>query len=369
MQMILDYLKSTYHPHTVILYGSYANDTNGPDSDFDALVIADGALPPHDASVINGVQLDVWLLSTVDLARVSPADYTHILPGRILLDERGMAAKLLQDVQAADDAAPMPDDDTIAANVSWCRKMLRRTERGDAEGYYRWHWLMTDSLEIACQALRIRYRGPKKSLRLLEAADPEGFALYRNALASIDSPALPEWIAYIEALWQNQVMHGEAHIRRATLGDLIPVWQHNVDAHPNDPCWERWRDEYIGYHKTGAAESFVIRIGGECVGEGTLLYSPACSAINGRLQLADGRTIANVNALRIRKAFEGRCHVSAMMRLMERHAKSRGVTRLTIGVEACEMRNRAIYEHMGYTIPLFEENEDGETVLYYAKDI
>ena len=369
MQAICSYLERTYHPHAVILYGSYADGSNGEGSDFDALLIADGSVPAHDSSMIGGVQLDVWLISTNAVADVSPADYTHVLPGQILLDERGTAQQLLSAIRFADESIPMPDDESISNNIAWCRKMLRRTQRGDAEACYRWHWLLTDSLEIACQALRIPYRGPKKSLRQLESIDPDGFALYCDSLLSIDSPALPDWVDHIEALWRCQVIHGEAHIRRATLGDLLPVWQHNIDTHPDDPRWERWRDEYIGYHESGAAEAFVIRIGGECVGEGTLLYSPSCSAISGRIALADGAAVANVNALRIRKAFEGRGHVSAMMRLMERHAASRGITRLTIGVEECEARNRAIYEHMGYTIPLFTEVEDGATVLYYAKDL
>ena len=369
MQAICSYLENTYHPHAVILYGSYADGTNGDGSDFDALLIADGDVPAHDASVVGGVQLDVWLISTAAAATLAPTEYTHILPGQILLDERGMAQQLLAAVRSADEALPLPDDETIAQGVAWCRKMLVRTQRGDAEACYRWHWLLTDSLEIACQALRIPYRGPKKSLRLLESADPEGYALYCDSLLSIDSPALSAWVDHIDALWNCQVMHSEAHIRRATLGDLIPVWQYNIDANPDDPRWERWRDEYVGYHESGAAEAFVIRIGGECIGEGTLLYSPSCSAISGRTALADGASVANVNALRIRKEYEGRGHVSAMMRLMEQHAAGRGVTRLTIGVEECESRNRAIYQHMGYTIPLFTEVEDGATVLYYAKDL
>ena len=40
MEAILKYIRERYHPTALILYGSYADGTNGPDSDFDALAIA-----------------------------------------------------------------------------------------------------------------------------------------------------------------------------------------------------------------------------------------------------------------------------------------------------------------------------------------
>lgn len=84
------------------------------------------------------------------------------------------------------------------------------------------------------------------------------------------------------------------------------------------------------------------------IGEGTLLFSPQCNAIRGRTQLADGRRTANINALRIRKKHEGKGYISALVRMMEQHASENGYTHLTIGVEARETRNLAIYLHWGY---------------------
>lgn len=54
---------------------------------------------------------------------------------------------------------------------------------------------------------------------------------------------------------------------------------------------------------------------------------------------------------------------------MEQHARARGITRLTIGVEEKEGRNRAIHAHWGYTEALFSEREDGEEVLYFCKEL
>jgi len=79
--------------------------------------------------------------------------------------------------------------------------------------------------------------------------------------------------------------------------------------------------------------------------------------------------VANVNALRIEKAFEGQGHISKMVRLMEDFARERGCEELTIGVEARRARNLAIYLHWGYRRLVHCETEDGELVLYYAKPL
>lgn len=160
-------------------------------------------------------------------------------------------------------------------------------------------------------------------------------------------------------------MHAE--YRLATAEDLEKLWNRNITEHPDDPRWKQWKTEYIANHLIGKSASFAVVIDGEPVGEGTLLFSGDCSAIGRRTALADGVTVANVNALRIRGEDEGQGHMSALVRLMERAAVERGYSRLTIGVEARETRNLAIYLHWGYTDFVMSAEEDGELVLYYAK--
>lgn len=157
--------------------------------------------------------------------------------------------------------------------------------------------------------------------------------------------------------------------RKATPDDLERIWNMNIANNEGDARWMAWKQEYISYNQSGAAATFVVVCDGLPVGEGTLLFSPDCGAIRGRTALADGRRIANVNALRIRKEYEGQGHISALMRMMQAYAESLGYTRLTIGVEAKETRNLAIYLHWGYDEFVMSEIEDDELVLYYAKDL
>ena len=158
-----------------------------------------------------------------------------------------------------------------------------------------------------------------------------------------------------------------AAYRKATPEDLERIWAWNIADNPGDERWVRWKEEYIAYNERGDAVTFVVVCDGEPVGEGTLLFSPACGAIEGRTFLADGNVTANVNALRIRKKYEGMGHISTLVRLMENHAAAMGYERLTIGVDAKEARNLAIYLHWDYTEFIHSQVEDGELVLYYAK--
>ena len=156
----------------------------------------------------------------------------------------------------------------------------------------------------------------------------------------------------------------------APLPELKQIWQKNIDNNPDEPNWLRWRDEYIHYNTSGMATTFLVLADGEPVGEGTLIQSPECKAVVGRpVALADGKRIANVNDLRIEKTYEGQGHISRMMRELENHARSLGYTHLSIGVEAREARNLAIYLHWGYRTFLMSETEEDELILYYAKEL
>lgn len=157
--------------------------------------------------------------------------------------------------------------------------------------------------------------------------------------------------------------------RKATIEDLEKIWDFNIAENPGDERWVEWKEEYIGQNRNGLAVTFVVVCDGEPIGEGTLLISPECGAERGRLDLVDGKTVANVNALRIKKAYEGQGHISKLVKLMEKYAADEGYERLTIGVDASETRNLGIYLHWGYDKFVLSYEEDGELVLYYAKKL
>lgn len=200
MEGILNDLYGRYKPQALILYGSYADGTEGPDSDFDALILAD-CTPCHDTRMVDGVQLDVWVYPADYFAQEdSLEDALQIADGIVLHDPQGIGAALAARVRALLAARPTRTDAENAQSLAWCRKMLRRTARGDAEGLYRWHWLLTDSLEIACDLLHQPWRGPKKTLRWLAENHPEIHAAYARALETFTQEALTAWIECLEGL-------------------------------------------------------------------------------------------------------------------------------------------------------------------------
>lgn len=158
-------------------------------------------------------------------------------------------------------------------------------------------------------------------------------------------------------------------IRCAAPADLEILWDRNITENPDDERWVRWKREFIGYNRSGKARTFCVVLNGCPVGEGTLLLSSDCKAVAGRKELCNDRDIANINALRIQKAYEGKGYIAKLMKEIERYAVCNGISKLTIGVAANETRNLAIYLHWGFTEFLSYEIQDGQLVLYFEKNL
>lgn len=155
--------------------------------------------------------------------------------------------------------------------------------------------------------------------------------------------------------------------RKADFTDLEKIWDKNIRKHEGDKRWLKWKNEMIENNRDLKAATFVIICDGEPVGEGTVLFSPKCKAIRNRKKLCDGKMIANLNALRIQKEYENKGHISKLVKEIEKYALQSGYSYLTIGVEAKETRNLAIYLHWGYNEFVMSAKEEGELVLYFRK--
>lgn len=198
-EKMLEYLREKYDPSAIIVYGSFANGTNDEHSDFDALVITDHSDVSHDDSIVDGTELDVFLYSPEHFnGKYDSTEIEQIYDGCVFLDKDGLGEKLIREAaEKAESNHPKTIEEKEQA-VSWCKKMLQRIEREDPEGFFRWHWLLTDSLEIYCDIKDYRYVGPKKGLAFLSKSDETAYKLYSQALESFTIPALKKWITYLE---------------------------------------------------------------------------------------------------------------------------------------------------------------------------
>ena len=158
--------------------------------------------------------------------------------------------------------------------------------------------------------------------------------------------------------------------RKATLDDLERVWDYNMAMNPEEPRMQRWKESYITRNVENRAATYVVVIDGEPVGEVTLdYYAEAYGNPEIRKHLADGSKQGYLTALRIRKEFEGNGYISGLMRFVEQDAAQKGFTALTIGVEAAETRNLAMYLHWGYNRYVIAEQDGDELVLFYEKQL
>lgn len=195
---ILDYLKETYQPDAIIVYGSFADGSANRNSDFDALIISDHR-KEHDMSVIDGTVLDVFIYPVETFqSEYDPKEFVQVWDGKIILDKNSIADRLQKRVLEYIERIPKKTADEIKQEISWCEKMISRTMREDTEGYYRWHWVLFESLEIYIDTKGLHYYGPKKALRFMEKTDAESFHIYSNALKEFKREYLSEWISHLK---------------------------------------------------------------------------------------------------------------------------------------------------------------------------
>ena len=204
MQDVLSYLAAEYDPLAIIVYGSFADGTQNLFSDFDALLITESGPRRHDDRFVDCTQLDVFVYPLSDFqGDYDLEEFTQVYGGQILLDRNGVAAALLERVQKYVDGKARKTREELRLNVSWCEKMLRRAERTDAEGSYRRHLLLVESLEIYTELRAWPYLGPKKALRQMEKKDKSAYALYEKALCKGDYESLTDWVAQIRVRFDS----------------------------------------------------------------------------------------------------------------------------------------------------------------------
>ena len=204
MEKIIAYLKQTYHPLSILVYGSYRDGTQNLNSDFGALVISGSHDVFHDTGFLDSIQLDVFVYPESYFEKEYDCDaFLQILDAEVILDTENKGANLKNQVVSYVQNLPHKTDEEIQKGVDWCVKMLARAQRGDAEGAFRWHWVLTDSLEIFCDKLHRLYLGPKKTLKWMETEYPQAFALYKKALTDFSLESLSGWIDYLQSSCQT----------------------------------------------------------------------------------------------------------------------------------------------------------------------
>lgn len=176
-------LKDKYSCHSFILYGSRARGEANEKSDWDLLAVRDEGEQFRDARIFEGQYLDIWVYSRKDIVIVDEG-LLRLRRGVVLEEKDQIASKLLAQVEALFQKGPNPLPLwERELRATWTLKMLDRAKAQDAEGNFRLHWFLTDSLMNYFQLMNMWYLGPKESLAWLKSNDPETFKIFDLAFS------------------------------------------------------------------------------------------------------------------------------------------------------------------------------------------
>jgi hypothetical protein len=182
LQRVCDDLVTLHGVHTILLYGSRADNSATQDSDYDLAAFAPIEKALRDARLMNGAYLDIFLYPEGVLK--NPNEELLKLRGcRVMLQRVGEADAFLIALEQLFERGPerLPPDE-IQARKAWALKMASRSQRGDTEGNYRRAWLLVALLEDYFLIRGQWYQGPKKALCWLQEHDPATYKAFSLAL-------------------------------------------------------------------------------------------------------------------------------------------------------------------------------------------
>ena len=197
-EKIIRYLKETYHPRALMVYGSYQRGDQDEYSDFDCMIVVNAKEKKHDETVIDGVPLDCFIFTAEETEREDADTFLTAYDSEIVLDD-GIGAALRERVREyvrAHTVTASEDKDFIRA---WYRKTLRRMEKNDDEGNYRAAALLGESLTDYFLLRDMFYFGSKKGAAYLKAHDPAGYALFHEAVTRRELKEITAWAEYVIA--------------------------------------------------------------------------------------------------------------------------------------------------------------------------
>lgn len=184
IEYIVSDLVKRHKCHTIIMYGSYADNTNTPESDIDILCLNNGNRVVQDARYIDEFYLDAWVYPEKNI--MITRDFIHVKDAKVLLEKDKIGTNLIKRVQDLYNSGVdnKITKDKVEGYRLWAEKMINRSKKGDIEGNYRRHWLANDLLEIYFEIRNIWFLGSKRSFKYLIDNDIKAYQLFDELYSS-----------------------------------------------------------------------------------------------------------------------------------------------------------------------------------------
>ncbi len=173
---IIEYLKSSYQAHTIILYGS--NTAMLPEHDLDLLVLTDHVRESkRDWSQVAGMELDAYIRS--NWAEEDVRGLIRFRQGHLLLDERGEGLRVIQAAQEAfAKGIPQQSAEDYALKKNWVNKTLQRLNEHSLRVEIRKNELFSLLLQQYFQNQAWWYEGASIASQRMQKEDPQAYQIF-----------------------------------------------------------------------------------------------------------------------------------------------------------------------------------------------
>ena len=192
----VNYLKETYNPISIIVYGSYALGTNDESSDFDCMVIVDSKEVSNDTSVVNGVQLDCYIYTRDEINNLEIDTFATLFNPIIVFDTDNIGERLVHRVKSY-----IKDNSKLSKEKKqflkdWVAKQIGRVQKEDEEGKFRAVMLLNESLSVYSSMRDMFYLGSKQTIKYIKENDEIGYNYLLEALNKRDNESIINWAQY-----------------------------------------------------------------------------------------------------------------------------------------------------------------------------
>ena len=160
--------------------------------------------------------------------------------------------------------------------------------------------------------------------------------------------------------------------REASLEDICKKFDYEISKAKNDKDnWMIWKDKFLDRAKKGYTTTYIGLLNNEIICECTAAFD--ASVVQNAEGLIDSKT-AYLFAFRTNEEYQGKGYFSKLFQYMIQSLKEKGYSKVTLGVEPEEQKNKDIYFKYGFTEHIkdsTEEYPDGTviSVEYYGKEL